>query len=180
MRSPVSLASYAAAQVRVQARVDEAARSSAPAAVAPGQPQHMASVSRAAAQAAAAQVPNDDPYRTPSASPANMRMLAGEKHGAAVNMGPPPPYKSCKPTQRTQQHNQAAVTPVGAHGLLDYPKLPAPGTAAGWQMPTSLGQPMQAAAAGACSTPSPSGARYSPGTKRWSHCVQPPLPYFRA
>jgi len=135
------LASYAAAQVRVQARVDEAARSSAPAAVAPGQPQHMASVSRAAAQAAAAQVPNDDPYRTPSASPANMRMLAGEKygpaavyiltaagekHGAAVNMGPPPPCKSCKPTQRTrwQQHNQAAVTPVGAHGLLDYPKLP--------------------------------------------------------
>jgi len=124
VRSPVSLASYAAAQVRVQARVDEAARSSAPAAVAPGQPQHMASVSRAAAQAAAAQVPNDDPYRTPSASPANMR--AGEKHGAAVNMGPPPPCKSCKPTQRTrwQQHNQAAVTPVGAHGLLDYPKLP--------------------------------------------------------
>ena len=94
----------------MQARVDEAARSSAPAAVAPGQPQHMASVSRAAAQAAAAQVPNDDPYRTPSASPANMRMLAGEKHGAAVNMGPPPPYKSCKPTQRTQQHNQAAVS----------------------------------------------------------------------
>ena len=126
----MSLVSCAAAQVRVQARVDEAARSSAPAAVAPGQPQHMASVSRAAAQAAAAQVPNDDPYRTPSASPANMRMLAGEKHGAAVNMGPPPPYKSCKPTQRTQQHNQAAVTPVGAHGLLDYPKLPAPGTAA--------------------------------------------------
>ena len=145
----------------------------------------MASVSRAAAQAAAAQVPNDDPYRTPSASPANMRMLAGEKHGAAVNMGPPPPYKSCKPTQRTQQHNQAAVTPVGAHGLLDYPKLPAPGTAAGWQMPTSLGQPMQAAAAGACSTPqaaaagacstpSPSGARYvSPMTGPGPHMSAP-------
>ena len=81
MRSPVSLASYAAAQVRVQARVDEAARSSAPAAVAPGQPQHMASVSRAAAQAAAAQVPNDDPYRTPSASPANMRIETGSEIG---------------------------------------------------------------------------------------------------
>ena len=86
----------------------------------------MASASRQAAQAAAAQVPNDDPYSTPSASPASMRskrqlaakgrptpLAAVKMHDAAVKMGPPPAYKSYKPTQRTrgQQQCQAAVTP---------------------------------------------------------------------
>ena len=158
-------------------------------AAAPAQPQGKAPASRPAVQAAAAQAPTDNPYKTPSASPASMRprrQLAAkgrptpEKHDAAVKMGPPPAPKR-KPVQRTPTHRtrgeqqyQAAVAakplweaPVRsecAPGMRDYPTLPAPGKAAGWQMPSSWDQRMNAAAAGACSTPSPSGACVSPAT----------------
>ena len=70
-------------------------------------------------QTAAQQVPIDDPYRTPSASPASMRpkrelAVKGrptpERPDAAVKMPPPPPAKR-KPSQQTlgQKQYQAAV-----------------------------------------------------------------------